>query len=125
LYSCVELTNLLACFQKAAQNVVQQGRSSETDPRFTFHVSRLTFHGSWNRSENATEQRFQQPSEQEIPLSHRKHRHRITCQDLPIGFHHIGFWIHVNVRQRIVQLHIALADSAALLHRSHTFLQTE
>ncbi len=61
----------------------------------------------------------------EIPLRHRKHRHRITCQDLPVGFHHIGLRIHVNARQRIVQLHIALADAAALLHRRHAFLQAE
>jgi hypothetical protein len=44
---------------------------------------------------------------------------------LPVGFHDIGFRIYVNVRQRIVQLHIALADAAAFLHRRHAFLQAE
>jgi hypothetical protein len=31
----------------------KQGHSSEADPRFTFHVSRLTFLGSWERCETA------------------------------------------------------------------------
>ena len=40
----------------------KQGRSSEADPRFTFHVSRLTFHGSRERSENDAGGLFQHPA---------------------------------------------------------------
>ena len=68
---------------------------------------------------------FSSLSKQEVALRHREYRHRITCQNLPVGFHHIGFRIYFNVRQRIVQLHIALADAAAFLHRRHAFLQAE
>ena len=60
-----------------------------------------------------------------VALGHGKHRHRVACQDLPVGLHDIGFRIHFNLRQRIVQLHIALADAAAFLHRHHAFLQPE
>ena len=41
---------------------------------------------------------FSSRLKKKVALGHRKHRHRITCQDLPVGFHHIGFRIHVNAR---------------------------
>jgi hypothetical protein len=40
----------------------KQARSSAADPRFTFHVSRLTFHGSWERGENTAGGLFQHPA---------------------------------------------------------------
>jgi hypothetical protein len=110
----------VATTAKAGQNGLQQGRK-ECGPRgvlgkYVEGFERLrTKLGAISTS----------LLKKEVALGHRKHRHRITCQDLPISFYHIGFRIHVNGRQRIVQLHIALADAAAFLHRCHTFLQAE
>jgi len=36
--------------------------------------------------------------EKEVALGHWKHPHRLACQDLSIGLHHIGFRIHLNAR---------------------------
>ena len=36
--------------------------------------------------------------EKEVTLGHWKHPHRLTGQNLPIGFHYIGFRIHLNMR---------------------------
>ena len=48
--------------------------------------------------ENDAGGHFQQPLKQEVALSHRQHCHWIACGYLPVGFHHIGFRVHVDAR---------------------------
>ena len=49
-------------FRRVLKNAVQQGRSSVVDPRFTFH-------GSWERGENAAGGLCQQPAKGVYPAA--------------------------------------------------------
>ena len=105
---------------KAGQNGLQQGRK-ECGPRGVLGK----YVEGFGRLRTKLGAIFTSLLKEEIPLRHWKYNHGITGQDLPVCFYHVGFRIHVNVRQRIVQFHVPLADAAALLHRRHTFLQAE
>jgi len=52
-------------------------------------------------------------SEQKIPLRERQHVRRRGAKLLAIGRHDIRFRIDMNPRQRVVELHVALAQAAA------------
>ena len=64
-------------------------------------------------------------SEQEVALRHRQHLRGFADQQLSIGADFVGFGVHFNPRQRIVQHHVALADATAALHRDEFARETE
>ena len=52
-------------------------------------------------------------SEKKVPLGHRQYARRFTREQSPIRAHLVGFRVHLDVRQRIVQYHAELVDAGA------------
>src|SRR3546814_11636492 len=58
------------------------------------------------------------PSIQKIALGERQLGRRLADEQLAVGAHLIGFGIDLDVRQRVVQLHLGLAYPACEIGRA-------
>src|SRR5260370_891879 len=64
-------------------------------------------------------------SKEEIALRERQLRRGLADEELAVGANDVGLRIDVDLRQRIVLLHVALADASRILHRDERFRELE
>src|SRR5438094_789695 len=55
-------------------------------------------------------------SEEEVALRHGKHCGSLRAQNLAIGSHDVGFWIHLDIGSRGVVHHVAFTEGSGISH---------
>src|SRR5690348_2303002 len=114
-----------------------QNHSSESAPRTSPLCTAASSPAEWTnpptgKPESASCRTIQEsppPSmrvllENRIALRQRQHLCGFALQFHSVGDNGIRFGIHSDLRQRIIQLHIALGQVPALLHRYDAFGET-